>query len=146
MRADVIFFDPERDVAVLHVPGYTVTGVTFGPAQRGTQGAVIGYPGGARRTTVPAVVDGSISAQGRDIYNANFVTRQIFVLQASVHPGNSGGPLIDLDGRVLGMVFATSASDPNQAYALTDDEIAPDIRDAEANPSVRDTTRYACAA
>ncbi len=135
MRADVIFFDPGRDVAVLHVPGYTVTGVTFGPAQRGTQGAVIGYPGGARRSTVPAVVDGSISAQGRDIYNANFVTRQIYVLQASVHPGNSGGPLIDLDGRVLGMVFATSASDPNQAYALTDDEIAPDIRDAEANPS-----------
>ena len=146
MRADVIFFDPGRDVAVLHVPGYTVTGVTFGPAQRGTQGAVIGYPGGARRSTVPAVVDGSISAQGRDIYNANFVTRQIYVLQASVHPGNSGGPLIDLDGRVLGMVFATSASDPNQAYALTDDAIAPDIRDAEANPSLKDTSRYNCAA
>jgi len=146
MHADVIFFDPGRDVAVLHVPGYTVTGVTFGPAQRGTQGAVIGYPGGARRSTVPAVVDGSISAQGRDIYNANFVTRQIYVLQASVHPGNSGGPLIDLDGRVLGMVFATSASDPNQAYALTDDEIAPDIRDAQANPSLKDTSRYNCAA
>ena len=146
LRADVIFFDPERDVAVLHVPDYTVAAVTFGPAQRGTQGAVIGYPGGARRTTVPAVVDGSISAQGRDIYNANFVTRQIFVLQASVHPGNSGGPLIDLDGRVLGMVFATSASDPNQAYALTDEEIAPDIRDAEANPAVKDTSRFECAA
>ena len=146
MRADVVFFDPERDVAVLYVPGYTVAGVTFGPAGRGTQGAVIGYPGGQSEKTVPAVVDGSIAAQGRDIYNANFVTRQIYVLQASVHPGNSGGPLIDLDGRVLGMVFATSASDPNQAYALTDDEIAPDIRDAEANPSVKDTSRYECAA
>ena len=44
------------------------------------------------------------------------------------------------------MVFATSASDPNQAYALTDDEITPDIRDAEANPSVRDTSKYECAA
>jgi hypothetical protein len=44
------------------------------------------------------------------------------------------------------MVFATSASDPSQAYALTDDEIASDIRDAEANPSTRDTSRYACAA
>ena len=146
MRADVIFFDPERDVAVLFVPGFTAAGVTFGPAGRGTQGAVIGYPGGQSEKTVPAVVDGSIAAQGRDIYNSNFVTRQIFVLQASVHPGNSGGPLIDLEGRVLGMVFATSASDPNQAYALTDDEIAPDIRDAEANPSVKDTARYDCAA
>jgi S1-C subfamily serine protease len=85
-------------------------------------------------------------AEGRDIYNQNLVTRQIFVLQANVHPGNSGGPLIDMQGRVLGMVFATSASDPNQAYALTDDEIAPDIRDAEANPSPKDTSHYECAA
>ncbi|TMD95906.1 MAG: MarP family serine protease [Chloroflexi bacterium] len=146
VHADVVFFDPERDVAVLYAPGYTPPGVTFGPAERGTQGAVIGYPGGGPEKIVPAVIDGSVSAQGRDIYNQNFVTRQIYVLQASVHPGNSGGPIIDLQGRVLGMVFATSASDPNQAYALTDDEIAPDIRDAEANPSVKDTSRYECAA
>jgi len=145
-RAQVVFFDPLRDVAVLYAPGYTPPGVTFGPAQRGTGGAVIGYPGGGPEKVVPAVVDGSVSAEGRDIYNESFVTRQIYVLQASVRPGNSGGPLIDLQGRVLGMVFATSASDPDQAYALTDDEIAPDIRDAEANPSPKDTSRYECAA
>jgi S1-C subfamily serine protease len=146
MRAEVVLFDPERDVAVLYVPGYTAPGVTFGPGQRGTQGAVIGYPGGGPEQTVAAVVDGTVSAQGRDIYNQNLVTREIFVLQARVHPGNSGGPLIDLQGHVLGMVFATSASDPSQAYALTDDEIAPDIREAEANPYPKDTSRYECAA
>ncbi|TMF29836.1 MAG: MarP family serine protease [Chloroflexi bacterium] len=146
MRATVVFFDPERDVAVLFVPGFTGAGLTFGPAQRGTQGAVIGYPGGLGEKVVPAVVDGAVQAQGRDIYNQNLVTRQIFVLQANVHPGNSGGPLIDMQGRVLGMVFATSASDPNQAYALTDDEITPDIRDAQANPSPKDTSHYECAA
>jgi len=146
MRADVVFFDPERDVAVLYVPGFKPPGVTFGPAQRGTEAAVIGYPGGGQETIVAAVVDGSVSAQGRDIYNQNLVTRQIYVIQAKVRPGNSGGPIIDLQGRVLGMVFATSASDPNQAYALTDDEITPDIREAESNPAVRDTSRYECAA
>jgi S1-C subfamily serine protease len=146
LRAEVVLFDPQRDVAVLYVPGYSPPGVTFGPGPRGTQGAVIGYPGGGPEKTVPAVVDGTVSAQGRDIYNQGFVTREIFVLQASVHPGNSGGPVIDLQGRVLGMVFATSASDPSQAYALTDDEIAPDIRDAEANPSAKDTSKYECAA
>jgi len=146
MRATVVLFDPERDVAVLYVPGYSVAGLTFGSARRGTEGAVIGYPGGLSEKVVAAVVDGSVAAQGRDIFNQNLVTRQIFVLQASVHPGNSGGPLIDMQGHVLGMVFATSASDPNQAYALTDDEIAPDIRDAEANPTPRDTSHYECAA
>ena len=63
-----------------------------------------------------------------------------------MHPGNSGGPLIDLEGRVLGMVFATSASDPSQAYALTDDEISPDISAAASNPKVTNTEKYECAA
>ncbi|HET9783266.1 MAG TPA: trypsin-like peptidase domain-containing protein, partial [Candidatus Dormibacteraeota bacterium] len=125
---------------------FTAAGLTFGPADRGTEGAVIGYPGGQAEKIVPAVVDGSVSAEGRDIYNENLVTRQIFVLQAVVRPGNSGGPLLDLQGRVLGMVFATSASDPEQAYALTDDEIMSDIHDAEANPAPKDTSRYDCAA
>ena len=145
-RADVVYFDPGRDVAVLYAPGFTVQGLTFGSADRGTKGAVIGYPGGQSERIVPAVVDGTVNAEGRDIYNQALVTRQIFVLQASVRPGNSGGPLIDTQGHVLGMVFATSASDPNQAYALTDEEIMPDIRSAETNPSTKDTSRYDCAA
>ncbi len=146
LRAEVVYFDPEKDVAVLYVPGFNAPGLAFGPAGRGTQGAVIGYPGGQGEKIVPAVVDGEVPAEGRDIYNQNLVTRQIYVLQAEVRPGNSGGPLLDLQGRVLGMVFATSASDPNQAYALTDDEIMPDIHAAESNPSPRDTSRYDCAA
>ena len=146
MRATVVLFDPERDVAVLYIRGYTAAGLPFGSASRGTQGAVIGYPGGQAEKVSPAVVDGEVPAEGRDIYNQNLVKRQIYVLQASVHPGNSGGPLVDLQGRVLGMIFATSASDPNQAYALTDDELSPDLRSAEANPSPKDTSSYQCAA
>ena len=146
MQATVVFFDPERDVAVLYVPEYRAAALAFGTATRGTKGAAIGYPGGGQETTSPAVVDGEVAAEGRDIYNANLVTRQILVIQARVRPGNSGGPLVDLDGRVIGLVFATSAGDPNQAYALADSEITSDIRDAQSHPSPTDTSRYACAA
>jgi len=146
LPGNVVYFDPERDVAVLYVPDYRSAPLIFGPAQRGTKGAVIGYPGGGPEKVSAAVVDGRIEAEGRDIYNANLVTRQIFVIQATVRPGNSGGPLVDLEGRVLGLVFATSAGDPNQAYALTDDEIQGDVRDAQAHPSPTDTSKYACAA
>ena len=89
---------------------------------RGAQGAVIGYPGGGDEKSGAAVVDDQVNAQGRDIYNQGFVTRQIFILQANVIPGNSGGPLINVRGAVLGVVFAASSSDPSQAYALTDAE------------------------
>ncbi|HYL07969.1 MAG TPA: MarP family serine protease [Candidatus Udaeobacter sp.] len=146
LRATVVFFDAERDVAVLYVPEFNAEGLMFGPAVRGTEGAVIGYPGGGPEKTVAAVVDGSVAAEGRDIYNQNLVTRDIYVLQASVHPGNSGGPVVDLQGRVLGIVFATSAADPSQAYALTQQEIESDIRDALANPVPRDTSHLECAA
>jgi S1-C subfamily serine protease len=146
MKGTVIFFDPERDVAVLNVPDLLAQGVTFGPADRGTAAAVIGYPGGGPEKTVPAVVDGGVAAEGYDIYNQNLVTRDIYVIQATVRPGNSGGPLVDLQGQVLGLVFATSAGNPDQAYALTDGEIAPDITAAESHPSPIDTSQYHCAA
>jgi S1-C subfamily serine protease len=146
MQATVVFFDPERDVAVLHAPGYRGAPLSFGTTNRGAAGAVIGYPGGGPEQTSPAVVDGEVSAEGRDIYNSNLVTRQILVIQARVRPGNSGGPLVDVNGQVIGLVFATSAGDPNQAYALTDGEIASDLKDAQAHPSPTDTSQYACAA
>jgi S1-C subfamily serine protease len=85
-------------------------------------------------------------AEGRDIYNANLVTRQIYVLQAIVRPGNSGGPLVDTQGRVLGMVFATSAGQSDQAYALTDDEIANDLAQAQKSQTEVNTAQYSCAA
>jgi S1-C subfamily serine protease len=146
MDATAVFFDPERDVAVLYVPGYRGVPLTFGTANRGTKGAVIGYPGGGAEQTSPAIVDGEVPAEGRDIYNAKLVTRQILVIQARVRPGNSGGPLVDLDGRVIGLVFATSAGDPNQAYALSDGEISGDINQAQSHPTPTDTSGYACAA
>ncbi len=146
-KATVVLFDPRRDVAILYAPDYRASAFIFDSAARGTTGAVIGYPGGGPETVLPAVVDGQIVAESRDIYNnPDTFTRGIYVIQARVRPGNSGGPLIDLQGHVLGVVFATSAADPTQAYALTSDEIASDISDAQSHPSPKDTSKYACAA
>lgn len=128
LRARVVLFDPERDVALLYVPGLSLSPLAMGPAGPGTQGAAIGYPNGGPEQVLPAVIDQEVEAQGRDIYEQNLVTRQIWVIEANVQPGNSGGPLVDLSGRVLGVIFAASTSQQGQAYALTDNEVQPDIQ------------------
>ena len=92
------------------------------------------------------MVDGAVTAEGRDIYNSNLVTRQIFVLQSKVRPGNSGGPLVDTSGNVLGIVFATSASDTQQAYALTYAQITQDLHKGKSSSGSIDTGQFACAA
>jgi len=107
---------------------------------------VIGYPGGGGESVQPAVVDGAVEAAGRDIYNQKPVTREIFVIQAQVRPGNSGGPLVDLQGQVLGIVFATSASEPDQAYALTEGEVTSAVQKAHSSQSPIDTSHMQCAA
>ena len=143
--AVVVLFDPDRDVAVLYVAGARFSVPAAAAGQRGTQGAVIGYPEGGRLTEEPAVIDTQITAKGRDIYNQNPVDRQIYILESHVVPGNSGGPLVDLSGHVLGIVFAASSSNPDQAYALTNDEVVKDEQTGTQRTARIDTTQFACA-
>jgi S1-C subfamily serine protease len=67
------------------------------------------------------------------------VSREIFVLQATVIPGNSGGPFVNLQGQVLGVVFAKSLVSSDEGYALTAGEIIPDISKGAFDTSVVST-------
>jgi S1-C subfamily serine protease len=145
IRASVVLFDPQRDVAILYAPQVTAGTLPEGPGSRGTSAAVIGYPGGGAETVSPAVLDQSIQASGRDIYNDTLVNRSIWVLTATVRPGNSGGPVVDLQGHVLGLVFAASSTTQDQAYALTNEEIQPDVQAGIGRTLRIDTSTYRCA-
>ena len=119
--AAVVTFDPDLEFAVLRT-----SGLARKPAparsQRGTprnSGGGVGIPRRPRITASPAAIVQSQTAIGRNIYDSGLVKRQVYTIEADLHPGNSGGPLITTDGVGVGIIFARSVSDNNVGYALT---------------------------
>ncbi|PSL39328.1 S1-C subfamily serine protease [Labedella gwakjiensis] len=124
--ATLVVFDPERDLAVLAVPGLGVSPLALGDDLAASEQAyVAGYPENGPYDVQPARVRQTLDATGLDIYERDTVTREIYALRGLVRPGNSGGPLLDTDGDVVGVVFARSTTDADTGYALTLDELAP---------------------
>ena len=126
LPAQVVLFDPGRDVAVLAVPGLERPPLRFSTAtaEPGTSAIVVGYPQDGPFRPDAARIQGSQTARGPDIYQERTVTREIYALRGQVLPGNSGGPLIDTAGNVLGVIFAAAADDETTGYALTAREVA----------------------
>jgi S1-C subfamily serine protease len=126
--AKIVYFDPDMDLAVLDVPDLPVKPLTFaGGAQRGESAAVLGYPQNGGLQATPARVRGQITAAGRDIYDEGNVVREVLSLRADVRPGNSGGPVVNRDGEVIGVVFAASVDQDDAGYAMTSSQVADAI-------------------
>ena len=125
--AKVVVYDPQRDVAVLRVPAMHRRPLRFGgSAGRGDSAVVAGYPLDGPFAAVSARIRGEQRVRGPDIYQQRTVVRDVYSLRAHVRSGNSGGPLLSPTGRVLGVVFAAAADDPDTGFALTAAEVAAD--------------------
>lgn len=140
----VLLLDPSRDVAVILVPGLASEPLLPATSERGAQVAIIGYPGGGPREVSAAVLNGDMTARGRDIYDGEPVSREIWVVEGRARPGNSGGPIVDAEGRYVGVVFAESVSAPDQAFALTAGEVAPVVEQAQTLTQGLDTRAFPC--
>jgi S1-C subfamily serine protease len=128
--ANVVFYDPQVDVAVLDVPGLPLRPLQFaGPANVGDDAVVSGYPLNATvLQQAPARIGDVQDAQGPNIYQTATVTRQIYEIRALVEEGNSGGPLLSPSGSVDGVVFAAAVGVADTGFALTAAEVLPDAR------------------
>jgi S1-C subfamily serine protease len=131
-KASLVWFNPGLDFALLRVTGIATPPLqlTTETAGLGTPAAVLGYPGGGPFTAEPAVVHEAFKAKGRDIYGRAPTLRDVYELQAKIEEGNSGGPLVAKDGKVIGMIFAESTSYKDVGYALTASQIADEINRA----------------
>ncbi len=142
----VLLFNPKLDIAVLKVQGLTDAPLPLlnGAAGRGVEGVVLGYPGGGPLTTSTAGVMDIFTAQGRDIYNQTVTDRLVYELEAIIRPGNSGGPIVNLNGQVIGVVFSRSTTNPDVGFALAMPAVISEINTAVTANTVASTS--SCAA
>jgi S1-C subfamily serine protease len=130
--ATTVFFDPSFDLAILRTNAPMGPALTISPdiVNRGTQGAILGYPEDGPLSIGPAGVNEEVTALGKDIYNNGSVTRGVYSLAANVLPGNSGGPLMGPGGQVIGVVFSRSTVYPSVGYALTSPGVLSRVQQA----------------
>lgn len=127
--AKVVLFNPNLDIAVLK--GENLAGAPLALrseiVKNSTPAAVLGYPAGEGFTAGPAVVLDSFIAEGRNIYNQGSTQRQVYSVKSDIEHGNSGGPMINKDGEVIGVVFAKSVNYNSVGYALTMQQVISNV-------------------
>jgi len=135
---DLVAIDPELDVAVLTAPRPAPSWLSLAdgaPARLGQRVHAAGFPYYAIAGTALHLTSGNVSALAGIDDDPRF-----FSFSAPVQPGNSGGPLIDAKGAVLGLVVARLSEDfiveatgtlpQNVNYALAERELAAFLGEA----------------
>lgn len=107
LPARVVGFDSRDDIAVLRVGGLGQPPLRLAAnAPSGTAAAILGYPLDGPFDVEPGRIGATEPITTQDAYGNGPVVRSIVQLRGYVRPGNSGGPLIDGAGEVVGTVFA----------------------------------------
>jgi S1-C subfamily serine protease len=130
LDARVVFYDPKTDLAVLRVPELDAEPLRFEskPADAGDDVVVLGYPLDGPFTATAGKVRQMINLKGPDIYDTGDITRQVYTVRAVVRSGNSGGPMIDPGGRVVGVVFGAALDDQETGFVLTVEQVSSAVR------------------
>jgi S1-C subfamily serine protease len=123
--ARVVYYDEQVDIAVLAVPGLQARPLpfNFSGAQTGDNAVALGYPLDGPFSSSPAKVRQRIQLRGPDIYESSTVTRDVYTIRGTVRSGNSGGPLVNPQGQVIGVVFGAAVDQGDTGFVLTADQV-----------------------
>ena len=117
-KAKVVGVDKRTDIALLKIEAKDLPKVTIGDPDKlkvGEWVVAIGKPFGLENTMTAGIV----SAKGRDLPQENLVP--FIQTDAAVNPGNSGGPLFNLKGEVIGinsMIFSRTGGYMGLSFAI----------------------------
>jgi S1-C subfamily serine protease len=142
LDATAVHYDPTNDLALLRVSGLGGSPLSLSPqVTSGTAGAVLGYPENGPFTIAPARVGATGPVITQDSYGRGPVTRQLTSLRGEVRSGNSGGPLVDGDGQVMGTVFAATTQGKPGGYAVPNGVVSEALSDTSGAVSTGPCTR-----
>jgi S1-C subfamily serine protease len=118
LEAVPVYYNPADDLALLRVGADLPVLPISTDRETGADAAVLGYPENGPYTLSPARVGETRATLSEDSYGEGTVDRTITALSGAVRSGNSGGPLVDGDGRVIGIVFAATTSGIPGGFAI----------------------------
>ena len=127
-KASLVGTDPETDIGVIQIvdPPPSLTAVTFGDSSNveiGQRVLAIGNPFGLSRT----LTQGIVSSLDRTVKSpSGSILRGLIQTDAAINPGNSGGPLLDSDGRLVGIntaILSQSGDSAGIGFAIPIDGI-----------------------
>ena len=133
LSATLVAFDPDKDLAVLSVPGLAEAPLTLGRADGEESGWVIAWNRDEGAHSDPTTVTKRIQVSIEDIYVDEVVERGAIEIAADITPGDSGGAVITSDGDAVGLIYATSRSRA-AGFALNDEEIRAVLATAADEP------------
>ena len=117
LDAEAIWFDVKNDVALLRVAG--LSGVPKlqrnEGAGAGTSAAVLGFPENGPYDVRPGRLGQTENVVSQDAYGRGPIRRRITALRGLVRSGNSGGPMVDGQGRVVTTIFAATRGSPSRS-------------------------------
>lgn len=122
-RATVLALDPNNDIAVLKIEGSNLPSLALGDSDALKVGQTVIAIGNPLGEFANSASRGIISGLGREVTAGSYfgeseTLRNIIQTDAAINPGNSGGPLLDADGRVIGVNVAVAQGAENIGFAL----------------------------
>ena len=134
LDATAVYYQPEDDLALLRVEAELPPLPIATKGHAGAPAAVLGYPENGPYTVAPARVGETRETISEDSYGRGPIQRTITALGGEVRSGNSGGPLLDQEGKVVGTVFAATTGGPAGGFAVPVGDVREALRHASNGP------------